>query len=215
MDNRKNWDWEKILGGIFGAISIAAAIIALCLSEITSAGLWDCIKDVAGTATAVVLFFAILNQNKRKKSKNFKEEFDRCTDEVLNTFKPYVIRKNGTDEKFQITANLKCIFGTEPGQYFDFFSFDINKTFSFSVRKGLFYPRGEANDEVTESIARSISDKLHKDYEEYTELPVIKKDGSGFTIEFKNELCTLEDASLAAQFINTAIMCYIAYNHTL
>ncbi|MCM1329527.1 MAG: hypothetical protein NC253_08825 [Ruminococcus sp.] len=215
MDNFKNWDWGKILGGIFGGIAIAAAIIALCLDEITGAAVWGCVKDVAGTATAVVLFFAVLNQNKRKKSKNFKEEFDRCTDDVLAAYKPYVVRKDGTDEKFQITANLKCIFGTDPGQYFDFFNFDLKNTFSFSVKKGLFYSRGEAGDDVVESIARSISDKLHRDYEEYTELPVLKKDGSGFAINFKNELCTKEDAKLAAQFINTAIMCYIAYNHTL
>lgn len=213
MRKRINWDSEKILGGIFGGIAIIAAIISLCLGEISGAAIWSCVKDVASTATAVILFFAILNKNKRKKSKNFKEEFNENVNEVLTIYKPYVIRKGNEDGSFCITANLKCIFGAEPGEYFDFFSFDFNRTFDFSSRKGLFYTRGKASDEVVDVIARSISDKLNRDYADYIEAPILKKDG--FTIKFKNELCTLEDAKLAAQFIDSAIMCYIAYNHTL
>lgn len=206
---------EKIIGGILGSFAILAAIISTILGEVNGSTIWNCIKDIAGTLTTVILFLAVLNKNKVKKSKNFKEEFDKLVDEVLSTYQPYVVRKEGKDEEFQITPNLKCLFGSESRTYNDFFSFDLKSKFDFSVRKGLFFTRGEATDDIVEGIARSISDKLGKEYSEYIEQPVLKKDGTGFTVTFKRDLCTLEDAKLAAQFINSAIMCYIAYNHTL
>lgn len=211
----KGLDKETIIGGIFGLVAIVAAIISTILGEVNASSIWGCVKDIAGTLTAVILFLAVLNKNKVKKSKNFKEEFDKRIDEVLKTYQPYVIRKDGGKEEFQITPNLKCIFGSETKTYNDFFSFDLKNKFDFSVRKGLFFARGEATDDIVEGIARSISDKLGKEYSEHIEQPVLKKDGTGFTVAFNRELCTMEDAQLAAQFVGSAIMCYIAYNHTL
>lgn len=211
----KGLDKETIIGGIFGLISMLAAIISTILGEVNASAIWGCVKDIAGTLTAVILFLAILNKNKVKKSKNFKGEFDKRIDEVLKTYQPYVIRKEGGAEEFQITPNLKCIFGSESKIYNDFFSFDLKNKFDFSVRKGLFFTRGEATDDIVEGIARAISDKLGKEYSEHINQPVLKKDGTGFTVTFNRELCTIEDAQIVAQFVNSAIMCYVAYNHTL
>lgn len=60
-------DKEAIIGGVFGLVAILAAIISTVLGEVNASSIWCCVKDIAGTLTAVILFFAVLNKNKVKK----------------------------------------------------------------------------------------------------------------------------------------------------
>ena len=73
---------EKVYGGIFGVISIIAAIAEMFVNGISVSSILGAIKDVSGTLVVVVLLVAVVKSLIPKKYKKTFEE--RLTDALIN-----------------------------------------------------------------------------------------------------------------------------------
>ena len=65
---------EKIIGGIFGVIAIAAVIVEMSLGGYTSEALTGGIKDIASTLITVVMLIVAVKALKPKKDEPFSFE---------------------------------------------------------------------------------------------------------------------------------------------
>lgn len=88
---------EKILGGIFGVISIVATIVELYANGFSTATVFGAVKDVFGTLVVVVLFVAVMKALKPPKAKNFRDLLNASMEKVERNYAP-LIRKAITKE---------------------------------------------------------------------------------------------------------------------
>ena len=67
---------EKILGGVFGIISIVSALAELMLGDMSASGIFGAVKDISGTLIVVILLVMVVKMLRPQKKSNFREIFD-------------------------------------------------------------------------------------------------------------------------------------------
>lgn len=82
---------ERLLGGIFGIIAIAAALAELYSSGVNASTVSGAIKDISGTLVAIVVFFTIMKN--LRKSNSFRGSIEKRMNEVIAKYKPLVIEE--------------------------------------------------------------------------------------------------------------------------
>lgn len=96
---------EKLLGGIFGVISIAAAVAETIAGGIDAAAIFGMIKDISGTLVVVVVMLAVAKMLAPKKyKKSFEDRFNAALDEWVENNSNMIVHsekmnKNSDDER--------------------------------------------------------------------------------------------------------------------
>ena len=82
---------ERLLGGIFGIIAMAAALAELYSSGVNAPAVFGTIKDISGTLVAIIVFFTIMDS--LKKANNFRGSIEYRMNKVIAKYKPLVIEE--------------------------------------------------------------------------------------------------------------------------
>jgi len=215
MENKKDFI-EQILGGIFGVVAVIAAICEMCANGISTASILGCIKDVFGTLTIIILFFAIVKD--RIPSGSFRQKFEKSMELVEKNYQPLIkkyvpsenekesfVEKNKKVIRYDILDNIENLFshaGTGSSRVFEMEA-DHPSKITFFVRAKFF-----GRDADLEAIADSIDLYLSKYFPDY----VISHGKDSIEVNFPREMVSANDAEEVVSLIDTTIMLYIAKN---
>ena len=205
--NMKKIGFETFWGGILGIISIAAVIAEMIFNGITPASAASAVKDISGTLIVVILLLFAVKQLIPKKAKDFKGIFKNEMEKVITKYMPLIKADEETEGRYCIASKIDSLFDNNTGSYIRLFDFDYRSKITFAVSKTLFI--GRSKEEFSEQ-GKIISDISHKIGTSYDDVVSCSAEKDGFTISFQNELCTAEDAALAAQIVDNVILLYIA-----
>ncbi|MBR5278957.1 MAG: hypothetical protein IKU23_06795 [Clostridia bacterium] len=215
---------EKILGGIFGTISIVATIIEMCANGFSTATVFGAVKDIFGTLVVVVLFITVMKALKPKKAKNFRELLNTSMEKVEANYAPLirkaVIKETDTDAKvnklqnfirYEIGSNMNALFGEDCGNYIRFFDIDATtpNAIVFPIRETFFGNKENAPFNA-ETIIYKISNSLQKRFTDYQVKGDIKK--KEIVVSFNKTLSSYEDAETLCRLIDTVVLLFIAEN---
>ena len=144
---------EKILGGIFGVISIVATVIELCANGFSTATIFGAVKDIFGTLIVVVLFVAVMKALKPKKAKNFRDLLNASMEKVEANYAPLIRKANAKESdteaktkklentiRYEIGSNINALFEGGCGSYIRFFDIDAHtpRQNSFPYQRNVF-----------------------------------------------------------------------------
>lgn len=222
---KKNETLEMVLGGIFGAIAIIAAILSIALGEVNASTVFGCIKDVASTIVAVLVLLVAIRQFRPKKAGDFKAAFNKEMDMIIEKYSPLISADNGdkndknketTEEtqtpkkerdfiRYNIAKKLDAMFSTEnPGTPIRFFDFSHNKsTITLFVQGHNF---GDRVEDVSKDLVKTLKER----FGDVADISSKIKPQVSVSVEFKEPLINEDDARLVTQVIDHVIFCYIA-----
>lgn len=213
---------EKILGGIFGVISIIAAIIELCSNGFTLATIAGTIKDVFATLVVVVLFVTVMRALRPQKPKNFRDLLNNAMVKVEKNYTPLIKKieenENDTEAKIQklqtvirygISTNVNALFTRDCSNYIRFFDINANTPDSivFPVRE-TFFGSTEKSPFNAETIIHKMCGSLQYRFPEYEVSGDFKR--NEIVVKFNKTLSSAEDAENLSRLIDTLILLYIA-----
>jgi hypothetical protein len=99
---------EKVLGGIFGIITIVAAFLEMLEAGITTASVLGAVKDISSTLIVVVLFITVINLLRPKK------EITPFEDRLLNALEEWqkensnmIVKKDNSDGNHHYGLSMK------------------------------------------------------------------------------------------------------------
>lgn len=215
---------EKILGGIFGVISIVATIIELCANGFSTATIFGAVKDIFGTLIVVVLFVAVMKALKPKKAKNFRDLLNTSMEKVEANYAPLIrkaIAKESDSEaktkklentiRYEIGSNINALFEGDCGSYIRFFDIDAHNPdrIVFPVRETFFGSKEDSPFDA-ERIIYKVSGSLQKRFPDYDIKNDLKK--NEITVDFKKTLSTADDAESLSRLIDMVVLLFIAEN---
>lgn len=94
----KKMDNEIILGGIFGAIAVAATIFEMALNGFEAVAVAGGIKDISGTMVAVLVFIIAIKQYiKSKPKKAFEDRMNYALDKWCSENSNMIVRNKSID----------------------------------------------------------------------------------------------------------------------
>lgn len=209
-------DKEKVFAGIFGLIAIVAIFCEMKLGSFDTPSVAGGIKDIAGTALDVIMLFLALSLFKPRKKipENFEGYFSVRMKEIEEKYNPLISIDETKKGRCNIADNMTVLYQDIECAYDRLFDFDFKKgEISFFVHKKLFM--GRSKEDFTErqkSIIKDIASKIKNDFSE-----IVEKEHSlinqGFTLKFKEDLLTKDDALKVSQLIDKVILLYIVeYN---
>ena len=205
----KKMDRETFWGGIFGAVAIAAAIVELLASGISVGTVAGAIKDVFGTLVVIILFVAVLRENKTVVYKDFEKAFSAQMNDITKKYTPIICRDEKAQNRYNIASNLSCIFDYNSGTYRTFFDYTEN-ALTFSVKKEIFMGRSkESFDMLQAKIIGDVCTNIEKTFE-FVEQAERGKDR--FTVRIKQAKEAQEEAENMASVVERVILLYVAEN---
>jgi len=201
--------FEKIGGGILGAIAIVSAILEMIFNGISAATIAGAIKDISSTLIVVMVLLVALKKLFPKKQKGFTSVFYTEMVSITKKYSP-IIRQIESDKiEFHIADNLSCLYGKESGSYHRFFAFsEKDQSITFKTSKTVFFGRSsEDHDKELEDIALDIAKTIDKEFN-----LVNKFSGSkdSFTLYFEEPLESDNSAKILAEIIDKILLLYVA-----
>ncbi|MBR5309083.1 MAG: hypothetical protein IKU43_09945 [Clostridia bacterium] len=215
---------EKILGGIFGVVSIVAAIFEVCTGEHSVSAVFGTVKDIFATLIVVILFIAVMRALKPKKAKNFRELLDNAMSEVEETYSPLVrkaVEKETDSEaktkklqaviRYEIASDINVLFSKGNSSYIRFFDIDAEKpdAIVFPVRE-TFFGNSDNAPFNAEKIILKISNSIQRKFPEYTVNGDFKK--NEISVEFGKTLSGADDAKELSRLIDNVVLLFVAEN---
>lgn len=107
---------EKLLGGIFGVISIAAAVAETITGGIDTAAIFGMIKDISGTLVVVVVMLAVAKMLvPLKYNKSFEDRLNAALDKWVENNSNMIVKgdkygetpeNNGSEYRLSMRVNL-------------------------------------------------------------------------------------------------------------
>lgn len=217
---------EKVWGGIFAIIAVAAAIVEMFIGGADAAAIVGAVKDVFGTLVVIVLFVTVIKSLTVKKPKNFREALNVAMEQVEENYYP-LIRKaveRETDSeaktqklnaviRYEIASKTDVLFNKSQKEYPRFF--DINaehpSNITFFVTKTFFGETPECPYDA-EKIAMKISASLATRFPEYKFNRIDVNGNRGIVVEFGKELSTYDDAETLSKLIDITTLLFVAEN---
>ena len=197
-------NFEKIGGGILGAVAIISAVLEMVFNGISVATVMAAIKDVSGTLIVVMALKKLFPQKQHGFANVFKEEMQA----IIEKYSPII--KDASSEKieYQIADNLSCLYGKKEGNYHKWFTFSENdKSITFKTSKTVFFGRtAETHEAELEEIALDIA----KSVANYDCIERFTGDKDAFTLFFKEALNSDESAKSLVEVIDKILLLYVA-----
>lgn len=159
---------EKIIGGVLGAVAIAAAVVEMLLDGLSAAGIVAAVKDISGTAVVIVLLISFINEH--KKAKGIRGSIEAAMVQLENGYAPMIREAVASDHsgeakksklertvRYEIAVKTDALFGTQCNNFCPFFDIDLVSptNVSFYIRKKFFGEKQEAP-----FAAKDIFDKI-------------------------------------------------------
>lgn len=200
---------EKLWGGIFGAIAIAAAIVEMLLNGVSAVTIVAAVKDVFGTLVVIVVFWEIIKDKLPKKSQDFDGVFEQGMDKVIKRYAPLLEKREGP-HLYYIASRLSAINDGTPGSYHKFFQLSNRNELELSITKTVFVGAGGSDElfkEIQNNIAANIKDKAG-------EYGIIDKEhsvlgNSSLKLKFKEPLSTVEHAEQLVEIIDYTMLVFV------
>ena len=216
---------EKIIGGAFAVIAVIAAVAEVFINGVSTATVIAGIKDVFGTLSVVILFFAVVKD--RIPSRNFRKAFDNAMISVCEKYKPLIRKEElksnvlDTDSKknkaakleknicYTMADNINVIFGINCNNYQRFMEIENKETtvIKLLVRKTFFNYEGYT-EETLKTVSTNIRDNLEVKFRDYSFAIDEKK--NDIYINTNRLMTSNSDACSLADFIDNVVMLYIA-----
>jgi len=212
---------EKLWGGIFGVIAIAAAFAEMFINGVDASSITGAIKDIFGTLVVVVLLVAFI-RNLPKKPKNFRELFDADMNEIEQAYSPLIVKyvpkdtatesakaKNENVIRYDILSSVDALFGKAQADHLRLFELNAEKPekICFYVREKFFGKPFDAKE-----IAENISGRLQVKFADYSVTHGADSSGETITVNFNKSMETEQDAAELISLINAAILLFVARN---
>ena len=201
--------FEKIGGGILGAIAIVSAILEMIFNGISAATIAGAIKDISSTLIVVMVLLVALKKLFPKKQKGFTSVFYTEMVSITKKYSP-IIRQIESDKiEFHIADNLSCLYGKESGSYHRFFAFsEKDQSITFKTSKTVFFGRSsEDHDKELEDIALDIAKTIDKEFNSVNKFSANK---DSFTLYFEEPLESDNFAKILAEIIDKILLLYVA-----
>ena len=201
--------FEKIGGGILGAIAIVSAILEMVFNGVSAATIAGAIKDISGTLIVVMVLLVAIKKLFPKKQKGFTNVFYEEMDSITEKYSPIIKRIESDKIEFHIADNLSSLYGKDSGSYHRFFAFSQkDQSITFKTSKTVFFGRtSDDHEKELEDIALDIAKTIDKDFN-----LVNKFSGSkdSFTLYFEEPLENDESAKTLAEIIDKILLLYVA-----
>lgn len=201
-------NFEKIGGGILGAVAIISAVLEMVFNGISVATVVAAIKDVSGTLIVVMVLLVALKKLFPQKQHGFTNVFKEEMQVIIEKYSPII--KDASSEKieYQIADNLSCLYGKKEGNYHKWFTFSENdKSITFKTSKTVFFGRtAETHAAELEEIALDIA----KSVANYDCIERFTGDKDAFTLFFKEALNSDESAKSLVEVIDKILLLYVA-----
>ena len=202
--------FEKIGGGILGAIAIVSAILEMIFNGISAATIAGAIKDISSTLIVVMVLLVALKKLFPKKQKGFTNVFYKEMKSITEKYSPIIKHIDSDKIEFHIADNLSCLYGKESGSYHRFFAFsEKDQSITFKTSKTVFFGRtSDTHEKELEDIALDIAKTIDKDFG-----LVNKFSGSkdSFTLYLEEPLESDESAKTLAAIIDKVLLLYVAH----
>lgn len=202
-------NFEKIGGGILGAVAIISAILEMIFNGISASSVVAAIKDVSGTLIVVMVLLVALKKLFPKKQQGFSNVFKQEMESIIEKYNPIIKEVESDKIEYHIADNLSCLYGEKEGVYHRLFAFsEGDNSITFKTSKTVFFGRtsdDHENDlkEIALDIAKSVA---------YTYECIEKFTGNkdSFTLVFKEPLSTDEAARALSEVIDKILLLYVA-----
>ena len=202
-------NFEKIGGGILGAIAIVSTILEMLFNGISASTIMAAIKDVSDTLIVVMVLLVALKKLFPKKQQGFSAVFYDEMKTLAEKYNPIIKPVNSEKIEFHIADNLACLYGEEEGTYHRLFAFSENEqSIAFKTSKTVFFGRTpEDRENDLKEIALDIAKTVAHSYE-----CIEKFSGSkdSFTLFFKEPLNSDESARALVEIIDKILLLYVA-----
>lgn len=201
--------FEKIGGGVLGAIAIVSAILEMIFNGISAATVMAAIKDISSTLIVVMVLLVALKKLFPKKQKGFTNIFYIEMKSITEKYSPVIKRVDSDKIEFHIADNLSCLYGKECGNYHRFFAFsEKDNSITFKTSKTVFFGRtADDREKELEDIALDIAKTVDKDFD-------VVKSFSGskdsFTLYFQEPLESDDSAKTLVEIIDKILLLYVA-----
>lgn len=214
---------EKVYGGIFGVISIVAAIAEMFVNGISVSSILGTIKDVSGTLVVVVLLVAVVKSLIPKKYKKTFEE--RLTEALVNWEKAnsnMIVKDDSYAAGYSLEMRTNVIdfyksvpIKSKSGWFVRLPIIKVenynkgNIEINFHLNKGTFF-----NDRPKEDDLKNDFDKLNHTFREF----IIRQFGDFASADGKNQdikifvkepIVTDEDIAKLIALIDTMYQAYL------
>ena len=201
-------NFEKIGGGILGAIAIISAILEMVFNGISAVTIVAAIKDVSGTLIVVMVLLVALKRLFPKKQHGFTNVFQEEMQSIVEKYSPIIKDVSSEKIEYQIADNLSCLYGKKEGNYHKWFAFSENdKSITFKTSKTVFFGRtAETHEAELEEIALDIA----KSVANYDCIERFAGDKDTFTLFFKEEFNSDESAKSVVEVIDKILLLYVA-----
>ena len=201
--------FEKIGGGILGAIAIVSAILEMLFNGISAATIAGAIKDISGTLIVVMVLLVALKKLFPKKQKGFTNVFCEEMKAVTEKYSPIIKRIESDKIEFHIADNLSCLYGKDSGSYHRFFAFsEKDQSITFKTSKTVFFGRtSDDHEKELEDIALDIAKTIDKNFKLVTDISGGK---DSFTLRFAEPLENDESAKALVELIDKILLLYVA-----
>lgn len=202
-------NFEKIGGGILGAIAIVSAILEMLFNGISAATVMAAIKDVSGTLIVVMVLLVALKKLFPKKQQGFSATFHLEMEALVEKYNPIIKCVDAEKIEFHIADNLACLYGEKEGTYHRLFAFSENeKSITFKTSKTVFFGRtSEDHENDLKEIALDIAKTVAYSFD-----GVEKFTGSkdSFTLFFKESFESDASAKELVEVIDKVLLLYVA-----
>ena len=217
---------EKVWGGIFAIVAVAAAIVEMFISGADAAAIVGAVKDIFGTLVVIVLFVTVIKSLTVKKPKNFREALNAAMEQVEKNYYPLVKKaeEKDTDKenkkdklkkviRYEILSNVDCLFGAGKGSYLRYFDIDADapSSITFFVREKFFGSSSEIPFDPI-AIAKDISNSLAVRFPDFEVTYKPDKDGGEINVDFRTVLSTYEDSEFLSKLIDITTLLFVARN---
>lgn len=202
-------NFEKIGGGILGAVAIVSAILEMIFNGISAASVMGAIKDVSGTLIVVMVLLMALKKLFPKKPRGFSATFYHEMKALVEKYNPIIKYVDSEKIEFNIADNIACLYGENEGAYHRLFAFSENeKSITFKTSKTVFFgrtPEDHENDlkEIALDIAKTVAHSFNS-----IEKFVGNKDS--FTLFFKENFESDASARELVEIIDKILLLYVA-----
>ena len=99
-------NFEKIGGGILGAVAIISAILEMIFNGITLSSVMAAIKDVSGTLIVVMVLLVALKKLFPKKQQGFANVFKQEMESITEKYNPIIKEVESDKIEYHIADNL-------------------------------------------------------------------------------------------------------------
>ena len=202
-------NFEKIGGGILGAIAIVSAILEMIFNGISTATVMAAIKDVSGTLIVVMVLLVALKKLFPKKQQGFSAVFRDEMKMLEEKYNPLIKYVDSERIEFQIADNCACLYSGKEGNYHRFFAFlEHEQSITFKTSKTFFFGRtSEGHEKELEDIAFAIASTVAHSFDGIEKFTDTK---DSFTLFFKAPFESDASARELVAVIDKVLLLYVA-----